>query len=172
MCVTKEGLTFGDEDAGEVKRREKHYKEAYKPLTDFLKDALKGKINKVAVSQRVEGSPSVIVTAQHGYSANMERIIKSQTMSDSRSMAMMSMKTMEVNPRHPIVHELNKRVEEDPDSSETSDLAWLLYDTAMAASGFSVEDVEGFSARVHRAMAKTMNLGTMDLLPEADIPEE
>lgn len=47
MCVTKEGLTFGDEDAGEVKRREKHYKEAYKPLTDFLKDALKGKINKV-----------------------------------------------------------------------------------------------------------------------------
>lgn len=35
-----------------------------------------------------------------------------------------------------------------------------------------VEDVEGFSARVHRAMAKTMNLGTMDLLPEADIPEE
>lgn len=45
--MTKEGLTFGDEDAGEVKRREKHYKEAYKPLTDYLKDALKGKINKV-----------------------------------------------------------------------------------------------------------------------------
>lgn len=40
----------------------------------------------------------------------MERIIKAQTMSDTKSMAMMSMKTLEVNPRHPIVHELNKRV--------------------------------------------------------------
>lgn len=47
MCVAKEGLTFGDEDAGELKRREKHYKQIYKPLTDYLKDTFKGKINKV-----------------------------------------------------------------------------------------------------------------------------
>lgn len=45
--MTKEGLTFGDEDAGEVKRREKYYKQAFKPLTDFLKETFKGKINKV-----------------------------------------------------------------------------------------------------------------------------
>lgn len=36
--------------------------------------------------------------------------MKAQTMSDTRSMAMMSMKTMEVNPRHPLVHQLNKKV--------------------------------------------------------------
>lgn len=47
QSVTKEGLTFGDEDVGEVKRREKHYKKIYKPLTDFLKDFFKGKITKV-----------------------------------------------------------------------------------------------------------------------------
>lgn len=45
--MTKEGLSFGDEDVGEVKKREKHYKNALKPLTDFLKDLFKGKINKV-----------------------------------------------------------------------------------------------------------------------------
>lgn len=45
----KEGLSFGDEDAGEVKRREKYYKKIFQPLTDFLKDFLKGKINKVYI---------------------------------------------------------------------------------------------------------------------------
>lgn len=64
------------------------------------------------------------------------------------------------------------QVEEDPDSAETLDLAWLLCDAAMVASGFQVEDVESFSSRVHRAMAKTLNLTDMELLPEADIPDE
>lgn len=40
----------------------------------------------------------------------MERIMKAQTMADSRQMGIMGMRTMEINPRHPIVHELNKRV--------------------------------------------------------------
>lgn len=65
-----------------------------------------------------------------------------------------------------------QQVEEDPDSDETSDLAWLLYDSALTASGFQVDDTEAFSGRVHRAMAKTLNLSSMELLEEADIPDE
>lgn len=65
-----------------------------------------------------------------------------------------------------------RQVEEDPDAEETADLAWLLYDSAMTASGFQVDDTEAFSTRVHRAMAKTLNLSSMELLEEADIPEE
>ena len=46
-----------------------------------------------------------------GNSANMERIMRAQTLSDSRQMGMMAgQRSMEINPRHPIVHELNKRV--------------------------------------------------------------
>ena len=47
QSVTKEGLTFGDEDAADVKKREKYYKNVFKPLTDSLKDTFKGKITKV-----------------------------------------------------------------------------------------------------------------------------
>lgn len=63
-------------------------------------------------------------------------------------------------------------MEEDPDADETADMAWLLYDSALAASGFQVDDTEAFSSRVHRAMAKTLNLSSMELLEEADIPDE
>jgi len=38
MSVTKEGLEFGDEDSGFVKRREEAYKEKFAPLTTFLKN--------------------------------------------------------------------------------------------------------------------------------------
>lgn len=65
-----------------------------------------------------------------------------------------------------------RQVEEDPDSDETADMAWLLYDSALTASGFQVDDTEAFSSRVHRAMAKTLNLSSMELLEEADIPDE
>ncbi|CAN0385945.1 unnamed protein product [Pylaiella littoralis] len=173
QSVTKEGLSFGDEDVADVKKREKHYKQVFAPLSDYLKDMFKGKISKVTVSQRVEDTPAVIVSSNYGYSANMERIIKSQTLSDSNQAAMlMGGRTMEINPRHPIVHELNSKIEEDPESQETKDMSWLLYETALTASGFLVEDTTAFANRVQRVMAKSLNLSSMELLEEAEIPDE
>ncbi|CAN0009423.1 unnamed protein product, partial [Ectocarpus sp. 4 AP-2014] len=137
QSVTKEGLSFGDEDVADVKKREKYYKKIFTPLAEHLKDMFKGKISKVSVSQRVEGTPAIIVSAAYGYSANMERIMKAQTLADSKQMGLLGgHRSMEINPRHPIVHELNKKIEEDPESEETTDLSWLLYETALTASGF------------------------------------
>ncbi|CAN0000569.1 unnamed protein product [Ectocarpus sp. 8 AP-2014] len=178
QSVTKEGLSFGDEDVADVKKREKYYKKVFTPLAEHLKDMFKGKISKVSVSQRVEGTPAIIVSAAYGYSANMERIMKAQTLADSKQMGLLGgHRSMEINPRHPIVHELNKKIEEDPESEETTDLSWLLYETALTASGFQarrlpVEDTEAFANRVQRAMAKTLNLSSMDLLEEMEIPDE
>lgn len=47
--MTKEGLSFGDEDVADVKKREKYYKKVFSPLADHLKDMFKGKISKVCV---------------------------------------------------------------------------------------------------------------------------
>lgn len=35
-----------------------------------------------------------------------------------------------------------------------------------------MEDTEAFASRVQRAMAKTLSLNSMELLEEADIPDE
>lgn len=47
QSVTKEGLSFGDEDVADVKKREKYYKKVFSPLAEHLKDLFKGKISKV-----------------------------------------------------------------------------------------------------------------------------
>jgi len=173
QSLTKEGLKFGDEDEDTMKKRLKQYKENYKPLTKYMKDLFSTKVAKVTISQRVEKSPSVIVTSQYGHTANMERIMRAQTFADNDNIkSMAAQKTLELNPRHPIIVELNKLVVESPEEQSTKDMAFLLYDTALLASGFAHEDTEGFSARVSRTLANSLNLKSMELVEEMEIDEE
>lgn len=173
QSLTKEGIKFGDEDEDTVKKRIKAYRQQLKPLTKFMKDKLAGKVSKVTVSQRVESTPSVIVTSQFGHSANMERIIRAQTFANPEAYkAMMASKTLEINPRHPVIVELNKMVQEAPEDQKTADLVHLVYDTALLASGFTHDDDDDFSSRMIRTIATQLNVESMELLEELEIEEE
>lgn len=173
QSLTKEGLKFGDEDEDTLKKRIKTYRETFKPLTNYLKELLAGKVAKVTVSQRVEKSPSVIVTSQYGHTANMERIMRAQTFSNPEVLkAMAASKTLELNPRHPVIVELNKRVQEDADSETTKTLAHLVYDTALLVSGFAHDDVDAFSSRMVSALADNLNIKSLDLHEELVVQEE
>ena len=156
-----------------VKKRIKLYKDTFKPLTKFLKDLYAGKVGKVSLSQRVVSSPSVIVTSQFGNTANMERIMRSQTFADPEKLkGLGASRTMEINPRHPIIIELNKLVQESPDEQTTKDLAWLVYDTALLASGFYQDDIESFSDRMYRTIGASLNVKSFELAEELEIPAE
>jgi len=41
----------------------------YKPLTDFMRTYLDGKVEKVAISNKLVDAPLYIFTSQYGYSA-------------------------------------------------------------------------------------------------------
>jgi heat shock protein beta len=173
QSLSKEGLKFGDEDEDVVKERTKVYKESFRPLTKYLKELFTGKVGKVTVSQRVEATPCVIVTGAYGNTANMERIMRAQTFADPTAMQQMSAsRTLELNPRHPIIVELNKLVEAAPEEEATKDLAWLMYDTALLSSGFNQQDTELFSARMHRTIAKSLNVESMELAEEIEVEIE
>jgi len=173
QSLSKEGLKFNDEDEDVTKKRAKVYKETFKPLTKYLKDLYGAKVGKVTVGQRVETAPAVIVTGQYGNTANMERIMRAQTFADGNAVkSLTASRTLELNPRHPIVVELNKAVDSGSDESSTKDLAWLLYDTALLQSGFLQDDVESFSERMYRTIAKSLDVSSMDLAPELEVEDE
>ena len=68
-----------------------------------IKDILDKNVEKVVVSNRLVSSPCCIVTAQYGWSANMERIMKAQALKDTNTMGYMSAKKhFELNPDHSI----------------------------------------------------------------------
>merc|ERR1711871_1913816 len=175
QSLTKEGVKFGDEDEDMAKKRAKVYKETFKPLTKFFKDTLGSKIAKVVVSERAVNEPAIIVASQYGQSANMERIMRAQTFADSSKVnQMMSSRTLELNPRHPIISKLNAAVSEDggEEAESNKDLAWLIHDTALTTSGFLQDDAESFAAPMYRTIAGSLDVKSMELEPEIEVPEE
>merc|ERR1712072_407107 len=105
--------------------------------------------------------------------ANMERIMQSQAFADNkRTSYLVSKKTMEINPRHPIMIELKKRAEESPDNDDTKDLALLIYDTALLNSGFQMEDATGFASRMYKLFKAGLSLESLELAPEIEIPDD
>ena len=151
VCVTKEGLELDQTE--EEKKAAEAKKANNESLCKALKEVLGDKVDKVLVSDRLVESPCVLVTGEFGWSANMERIMKAQALRDSSmSSFMVSKKTLELNPDHPIIASLREKVAADASSKTVKDLTWLLFDTALLASGFSLDDPASFSARIHRML--------------------
>jgi len=53
----------------------------FEPLTDWWKKVLSEDLEQVKLSQRLVNDPCVIVSTEHGYSANMEKISRAQAYS-------------------------------------------------------------------------------------------
>jgi molecular chaperone HtpG len=149
ICATKEGMTLDDDE--DEKKKFEEAKAANEGLTKLIKEVLEDKVEKVVVSNRIEDSPCVLVTGEYGYSANMERIMKAQALRDSSSSSMMtSKKTMEINPFHAIIKKLREQSEADKSDKTVKDLIWMLYDTSLLTSGFSLDEPTVFAKRIHR----------------------
>merc|ERR1712010_95874 len=66
------------------------------------------------------------------------------------SSMMVSKKTMELNADHAIVKELQKKFASDASDKTVKDLVWLLYETSLLTSGFSLEKPTVFAGRIHK----------------------
>merc|ERR1712228_222264 len=161
LSATKEGLAL-DEDEEEKKQFEEA-KAKTESLCKLMKEVLEDKVEKVVVSNRLADSPCCLVTGEYGWSANMERIMKAQALRDtSQSAYMMSKKTMEVNPTNSIIVALREKAEADQSDKTVKDLVWLLYDTSLLTSGFSLDEPATFSARIHRLVKLGLSIDDDD----------
>merc|ERR1712050_550526 len=157
----------------------------YKPLTDWWKDKLtdlteKGamkdagvKIEKVEISKRLTDSPVVVVTSQFGYSAQQEKVMKAQAFQNKDQLSTMSgRKTLEINPKHPVVADLLAKVKTDKEDKAALDTAQVLFQTALIESGYDIADPSALVNRVYRLMSKELGVDPDAPLKEVEVPEE
>lgn len=173
--VAKEGLKLDQSE------KAKEYKEGlekeFEPLLKWLKDiALNDKIEKAAITERLSKSPCALVASQYGWSGNMERIQRAQAYAKandaSQSYYATQRKTLEINPRHPLMKELKARVEANPDDQTAKDLALVMFETASLRSGYMLPDSAGFADRVDRMLRLSMDISLDEQVEEEPVFEE
>jgi len=175
--VAKEGFSIdGDNDAAKARKTE--ITEKYDPLIKWMgEDALKDHILRAEISERLTSSPCALITSKFGWTANMQRIIQSQTHSKTQDMQrdyyLNQKKTLEINPRHPLIKELLRRVEDNPADATAKDMALMMYNTATLRSGYLLKDTVNFAEHIERMMRETLGVDADEQVDEEEeLPEE
>ena len=165
--VSKEGLTFDDEDQEEQKKKEDELNEDHKTVKTYLETALAEKVQKVKMTDLLNESPAALVQSAYGMSPTMQRYMKAQNVasggSDAGMMGSMNQAVLEVNPSHPIVQDLERMiVSQGEESDEAKNFAVLLYDVAALTSGYEIEDSGDFANRILSMMTSKATVDIKD----------
>jgi heat shock protein beta len=174
--VAKEGFSLTESEGG--KEQLEQLKNTFEPLTKWLSDdALKDQIAKATISERLSDSPCALVASMFGWTGNMERLAVSNAHQKSddpqRSYYLNQKKTLEINPRHPLMRELLKRVNDDPSDPTAKDMALMLFRTATLRSGFMLRETADFAQSIEGMMRKTLGVPLDEgVEEEEDLPED
>ncbi|KAI1306283.1 Endoplasmin [Halotydeus destructor] len=158
--VAKDGLKVDSSEKG--KERQEALQKEFEPLTKWLaSDVLSDKVSKAVISERLHGSPCALVASQFGWTGNMERLARSNAHSKSKDVTrdyyLSQKKTLEINPRHPLIKELLRRVDADKEDDTAKTIANLMFETATLRSGYMLSDTASFAQRVEQLLRQ--NLG-------------
>jgi len=159
--VSKEGIKF-DED--EIKKQT----EENKALIDFIKEQLGTRVTEVKVSDRLASTPCVLTTAEFGWTANMERIMKAQALRNSQiDQFMGARKIMELNTGHLIMRTLREKLGNETNHKQCKDIVELLYSNAILNSGFILENPSEYADKVN----KMIEVGFCDAEEDPNPPD-
>ncbi|KAJ3286226.1 Heat shock protein HSP 90-beta [Borealophlyctis nickersoniae] len=159
--VGKTGVKFGDED-DKTEDSLADLTEKYKPLIDYFKTTLSEWVDTVRISKQLLHSPCSVMSNEYGVSGNMERIMQAQALANKDDFQMQMMlkmkKTLEINPDHPVIKALLKKVEKGK-GKEVEDTAYVLFEATAVASGFDVRRPKDFAKKIEMVVRKNLGVG-------------
>jgi molecular chaperone HtpG len=120
-------------------------------LVAMFRLTLKDVVKDVRASERLTDSAVCLVADEGDMDIHLERMLKQHRQLDAGFK-----RVLEVNPRHPLVVGLAKRVSEKGSADEVAEAAWLLLDQARIVGGEPLPDPAAFSKRLSEVMRRAL----------------
>ena len=139
--IAKGAVDIGALQDEAEKKKAEEAAEAFKPVLERLKSALKDRAKDVRATTRLVDSPACLVVEEGDMSAHLARMLKQAGQKVNPSMPI-----LEVNAEHPLL----KRLQDEPHFDE---LANILFDQAWLAEGGQLEDPAAYVKRVTALLA-------------------
>jgi molecular chaperone HtpG len=120
-------------------------------LIAMLRLALQDAVKDVRASSRLDTSAVCLVADEGDMDIHLERLLKQHRQLDNASK-----RVLEVNPRHPLIAGLAKRLSQNGSAEEVTEAAWLLLDQARIVQGEPVADPVAFARRLDATLLKAI----------------
>ncbi len=150
--IGKGTVDLGTDKEKEKAKKEREKKEkTFKSLLDFLTKTLDKHIKEVRLSSRLTSSPVCLVGEATDMTPQMEELLKTM----GRDIPVVK-RILEVNPKHPILEQLQKRFDADKNDPVLAEYAELLYGQALLAEGGQPPDPSKFSKTLTELMTRAL----------------
>ena len=145
-CITKGDIELPNTTDAD-KELMKKQKEDYKTLCDYIKRTYTN-FSDVKITNKVAELPCIVSSPENGFSANMEKIIKSQTLGQTdNANGMLNKRVLEINPLHPIIKKI-KNINDTDEYKSLKDLLDLVINSALLYSGYQIIKPVDFSKKI------------------------
>ncbi len=155
---TLKSVTRGGSDLEKIALPEDRKKSAEEPqpagtdaLIALLRLTLGDAVKDVRASTRLDASAVCLVAEEGDMDIHLERLLKQHG-----QVSKAAKRVLEVNPRHPLIGGLAKRLSAKGSAEEVTEAAWLLLDQARIVQGEPVGDVSAFARRLDAALLKAI----------------
>jgi heat shock protein beta len=138
---------------GESEEDSKKLADEFDPLLKFVQKVLPEDVEKATLSSRLVQSPCAVVASQFGWTGNMERVIMAQASAKDNPMLSFfstQKKIFEINPNHELIKKLLKSVKKNGRSKAARDVVFMLFDSSLVQSGYTLKNHKRFSDNIER----------------------
>lgn len=150
--VGKGEVELGSTEEKEKAKQELKEKEAESgDLLKLLQEKLTAYVKEVKLSNRLTNSPVCLVSGEHDFSPQLERLLQKSNMGAPKQR-----RIMELNPQHQIFSKLQERYAKDKSDAIIGDYAELLLGYALLAEGSELPDATRFNKLVADLMLRTL----------------
>lgn len=167
--ISKDAFKMDDLKSDDEKKEDEKLAEGYTGVVDFFRKLLSDKVGKVQLSDRLLESPSAIIQSAFGVSPTMERYMKEAGGGTGGEMNsfMTRSRTLEINPKHPIISDIRTRLEgaAGADDDSIKQTAMLVYELALLTGGYPLDSSGAFAKRVSSLVSSAISA------PEIVIPD-